>query len=340
MANLDVFKQDAFSTTSLTSTVRKTDYVPRFLGDLKLFTPKPIRTEIAMIDQQDTVLNVIQTSPRGAAPDRRARDLRKAHSVPTVRIAKTDTIWAHEIQNIRATGSETELMQVQTEVAGRQAALRQDIELTHENMRLGAVQGQVLDADGSVIVDWYQTMGVAQAAEIDFDLDNAAPASGALRKKCTEVIRAAQTAAKGGWTMGTTLYGLCGDAFWDDLVAHPEVEKTYLNTSAAAQRREGVAYESMNYGGITFVNYRGTDDGTSVAIGADKCKFFPAGAPGVFEAAWSPAETFDYVNTPGQPLYSMIVPDEKRNQYVDVEVYSYPLFICTRPGMLQRARRT
>ena len=34
----------------------------------------------------------------------------------------------------------------------------------------------------------------------------------------------------------------------------------------------------------------------------------------------------------------MIVPDDDRNMFVDIEAYSYPLFICTRPGMLQRAK--
>jgi hypothetical protein len=43
----------------------------------------------------------------------------------------------------------------------------------------------------------------------------------------------------------------------------------------------------LNYGGITFVNYRGTDDGTTVGVDTNKCKFFPANAPGVFECAYS-----------------------------------------------------
>ena len=36
----------------------------------------------------------------------------------------------------------------------------------------------------------------------------------------------------------------------------------------------------------------------------------------------------------------MIVPDEKRNAFVDVEVYSYPLYVCTTPGVLYRGKRT
>jgi len=48
----------------------------------------------------------------------------------------------------------------------------------------------------------------------------------------------------------------------------------------------------------------------------------------------------DFVNTLGQPFYALQVPDLSRNAFVDVEVYSYPLPICTRPEMLQSAKRT
>lgn len=54
----------------------------------------------------------------------------------------------------------------------------------------------------------------------------------------------------------------------------------------------------------------------------------------------SPGEAFSMVNTPGQPFYAMVIPDDERDMYADVEVYSYPLFICQRPGMLLRAKRT
>lgn len=340
MATMDIFNSDAFSMQQLTSAVQKIDYLPQMLGSLGIFAPKPIRTTVASIEQRDDTLGLIQTSPRGAPLEQLNVNKRKLHNVTTPRIAKGDTIYAHEIQNIRAFGSETELQGVQAEIAYRMQRIRQDVELTHENMRLGAVQGIVTDADASTIVNWFTVMGVSQDAEIDFDLDNASPASGAVRTVCTQVIRQTQRASKGAWTTGTRIVGLCGDTFWDQLVAHPEVRQTYLNTVAAAALREPAAWEQLNYGGITFVNYRGTDDGSTVAVGATKCKFFPVGAPGVFEAYFSPGESFDFVNTPGLPVYAMTIPDRDRNAWVQVEEYSYPLFVCTRPKMLQRAKNT
>ena len=341
MASMDIFEADGFSAMSMTAALNNQPFLPSLLGDMQLFTPKPITTDTVAIEQIDGTLGLIQTDKRGAPPAARGTDKRTVRNLNTVRIAKQDTVRASEIQSIRAFGSETELMQVQTVVARKQSALLRDVGLTHEHHRLGAIQGIVLDADGSTIVNLFTEFGVTQATEIDFDLDNASPASGAVRKKCAAVVRAMLRASKGSWVPGQTrVAALCGDAFWDDLIAHPEVRETYLGQQEAAALRGAAAWETLDYGGITFTNYRGTDDNSTVAIGTDKCRFFPVGAVDVFEVALSPAESFDFVNTPGLPVYGWQVPDRDRNMYVDLEVYSYPLFYCTKPLMLQRAKRT
>ena len=340
MLTMDVFKQDAFSATSLTAAVDKIGYVPSFLGSIAgLFVPVPIRTTSVFIEERENAPALIQTSPRGAPPPQKGGDKGKVRNFNTVRVAQKSRITADELQGIRQFGSETEMKQLQTEIARRQFKMRGDVELTQENMRLGAVQGKVLDADGSTIIDWEVELGQAIPAEVDFDLDNASPASGAVRKKCNAAVRSILTNLKGLGGNGVRVRAICGDNFWDDLTAHNEVRQTYLNYQAAAALREGNAYEEFNYGGITWSNYRGTDDGTTVTVGTDKAKLFPVGA-GIFQIAQAPAETFDFVNTPGQPVYSWVVTDKDRNAWADVEMYSYPLHVCTMPSALYRARRT
>jgi hypothetical protein len=49
-------------------------------------------------------------------------------------------------------------------------------------------------------------------------------------------------------------------------------------------------------------------------------------------------EFFDTNNVPGQEFYALTIPDRDRNAFVDIEVYSYPLYIATRPEMLQRGK--
>jgi len=343
MAMLNIFKNDAFKMISMLSAIASVDFRPQRLGDMGIFTPNPVRNQTVAIENIGGTLSLIKTSERGEPLDQRITEKRNIRDFRTVRIAKGDRIMASELADIRAFGSESELQQVQTEVARRlvgPVGLSSQIEMTLENMRLGAIHGVVKDADGSTIIDWFNAFGVTQAAEIDFDLDNATPASGAVRKLCNGVVRAMMRESKGVWTPSTTVYALCGDAFWDDLTAHKEVRETYLNTQAASDLRNGNAYEAFNYGGITFENYRGTDDGTTVAVGADKCRFFPVNAPGAFLEVFSPGEQFGHLGQLGQRLYPMIVPDRDRDMFADIEAYSYPLHIVTRPSMLQRARRT
>ncbi|RFA24350.1 major capsid protein E [Alkalilimnicola ehrlichii] len=338
MATMDIFQQNAFSMVELTAAINKVPFQPSMLGSLGIFDPRPVRTTTVAVEEREGKLSLIQTSERGSPLDQRKNEKRKIRDFRTSRIATSDRIMADELQNIRAFGTETEMEQVQAEIArrlGGPTGLVRNIELTHENMRLGAVQGVVTDADGSVIYDWFQEFGIAQPDEINFALGTATTE---VRTKCSQVVRQMLRAAKGAATPQTEVHAICGDQFYDMLISHKSVKETYLNYSAAADLRQGAAFESFRFGGIVFHNYRGTDDGSEVAVDTDKAKFFPVNAPGVFEAVFSPAETFDFVNTPGQRLYSMIIPDLERNMWADIEAYSYPLFMCTNPGMLQSAR--
>lgn len=343
MAAFDIFNNQAFSMVSLTSAVNANPYRPGFLGSLPIFGEKRITTTTAAIEIKDGVLNLIPTSQRGAPLQEGALEKRNLFHQETVRIAEGHTINAASIQNIRAFGSESELQGVQNLLADRlngPTGLIAKVEYTWENLRLGAIQGIVKDADGSTLVDWYGVIGQSQPTEIAFDLANAAPASGAVRTLCNGVTRAILRAVGSLWLPGQSyVLGLAGDNFWDALTAHKEIRETYLATQEAAALRTGTAFESFNYGGITWVNYRGSDDGTTVGINTDKVKFVPVGVPGLFDMAFAPSESLDYANTPGMPMYSLLVLDDERNFWVRPEVYSYPLPICTRPKALQSGRK-
>jgi hypothetical protein len=338
MAGMDIFKADAFSMAGMLAAIENVDHKPQFLGSLDLFSSEPQRLRTVMIESRDNVLRLIPTSPIGAPLTPQTRDKARIVNLNTVRLAKEDALRADEIQGIRQFGTESELVQVQAEVARRLQKLHDDLELTWEHHRLGAVQGILLDADGSPIVNYFDAFGVAEPAEVVFDFDTIAV--GALRTKIeTEIVRPIVRAAKGAFTTGARIQALVGDDFWDALIAHEEVRTTYLNYVAAAELREGTAFGTFRFAGVDWVNYRGTDDGTTVAIDASEAKFFPVGAPGIFQVAWGPAEFLDVANQPGVPVRPMVLPDPSgRNAYVNIEVYSYPLFVVTRPLTLRSAR--
>lgn len=172
MATMDVFKADAFSMFELSSTVEKMDYNPQMLGSMNLFEPKPVRTKNVWVDRKTDTLNLIGFSERGSAPQQNERYTRDMLGLTIPRLAVQDTVWAHEVSGLREFGTETELMSVQREVAGRLEKMRQVVEYTEEYLRLAAIQGLALDpADGSTYYNYYTEFGEAQDTATSFELD-------------------------------------------------------------------------------------------------------------------------------------------------------------------------
>lgn len=337
---LNIFSGDAFSSVSLTQAFLATPYVPNLLGRLGIFEPTPVVTDTVAIERLGQTIQLVQTSARGAPPANRAHDKRTIRDQRTFRLALTDRIYAQEVANLRAFGSETQMETMQGYAMKRMAKLRQDLELTKENLRLGCVVGGVVkDADGATLIDYNTFWGVSAPTAIDFDLDNATP--GNVRAKCDAVIRVMQKEAQGAFVPGARVIGLASDTFFDALTGHPNVEKFYLNRDRADEMMEGLAYSSFTFGNITFINYRGTDDGSTMAIAAGDCRFFLAGSPGLFQWVMSPMnESAEFMNTLGQDAYAMMIPDRDRQFWMDLDVYSYPLPVCTRPRTLIRGTLT
>jgi len=338
MATMDIFNNSAFSTTSLSGFVQKMPYVPQLLGSLNLFTPKPVRTRNVFVDRTEGGITLIPTSAAGAPPETLNSTTRDAVALKTTRLAKDFTLYASELDGIRASGTESELMAVQSEFNARMLRIRADMELTHEHHRLGALQGLLLDADGStVIYDYATEFNEAIPTAISFELDVVTTDVIGI---CKGIARSMARSGKGALA-GATIHALAGDDFYDMLVKHANVEKFYLNQMGAQAMRDQTAiFESFKIGGITFHNYRGTDDGTTVAVPTDEAKFFPIGASGVFEVAYAPLEAAGFVNTPGQPLYAMNIPDRQRNMWTKGELYSYPLYMCSQPRVLRKGTLT
>jgi hypothetical protein len=337
MAGMDIFNSDAFSTFEMTAAL---DLIPRgesTLGDLGIFEERLVRTTSVAIERRENGLALVPVTPRGAPLPQLNVKGRNIRNFNTVRVAKGDRVNASELQNIRAFGTDSELAQVQAEIARRMALLRNDVDLTHEHMRLGALQGRLLDADGSVLYDFWQEWQIAEPAEINFALGGA-PAGNPIRVKAKNVIRTMKKASKGMWGPGTRVGALVGSEFFDALINSEEVNRTYLNQQAAADlREESGAASVVSYGGILWMEYEGSDAG-EVAIDPAKARFFPMNLPGAFLRVNSPGESEEWVNTPGKDFYAITVPDTARRMWTDVEVYSYPLYVPTRVDMLFRGK--
>lgn len=341
--HMDIFNDDAFSLQSMTAAVEKMPTVPTFLGSLGIFGQgEGIATDTVTIERKDHLLSVIQTSQRGTEPPMGTTEKARLRSFVIPRVAKADQVFAREIANVRAFGTESELQTAATIIAQKQAKLLMEHELTMERHRLGAIRGILLDADGSVLYDYFAEFGLSQPAAIDFNLDAPSPTPGVLRTLISNSVERPIRRALGsiGDSPSVRIMALCGDTFYDSFVNHNDVRRTYENWQAAEALRTSQAFATFTFAGVEWINYKGTDDNSTVALGVNECQFVVTGVPGLYRRINGPGESFETVNTIGRPIYSQLVRDTKRNQWVQPEIYSYPLHMVTRPEVLLRAVTT
>jgi len=338
---LDIFKGDAFGVVSLTDAIRDLKYRPGRIGELGLFSTTAVSTTSVAIERIGDILQLVKPTPRGAPGETRDMPKRTMANLAVPHFQRDWSVIADEVQNLRAFGSETMLESVQGVVMERIAAQMSDMDLTEEQARLGAVTGVVTYADGTTL-NLFTQFGVTELTEVDFDLDNAAPASGALRAKCVAVIRAMKKAL--GAVPFDHVHAFVGDTFFDQLLAHPEVRATYSNWTDAQILRESYIGKNrgsnpiFEFGGIVWENY-GAIDAEGVGVPLTKARFFPVGVSNLFRTYYAPGDYVETVNTLGKRLYAKQWP-MANEKGINGEVQMNALNIATRPGVLFGARNT
>lgn len=322
MPGFDVFKADGFSLTSLTADINKMPYKPGRLGELAVFPESGISTLTAMVEEKQGVLSLIQTSPRGGPAAQLGAEKRTVRPFAAVHLEKESTISADEVQGVRAFGSESEAEAVQLKVAERQALLRQEHEVTLEFHRIKALQGIILDADGSTLLNLFTAFEVAQNTGA-FDLGTS-PDPG-VREACVQTRRKIE-AEMGAQPVGE-IRVLCGADFFDALADAPGVLETVKYQRSELLR--GDLRAGFEYGGLTFEEYRGSVSGQAF-VAAAEAYAYPENA-GIGRTWFAPADFMETVNTIGLPIYSKIVQDTELNRWAKVHTQSNPLVLCLRP---------
>lgn len=343
----DLFSSDAFSLTSLTAAINEVDHVPQRSGVLAFASEKvtkPISTTSIAIEKVEQTLELISTMPRGAPPEKEKADRRTVRKFEVPHLITSDTIYADSVQNVREFGTSNFSVSVESKVTEVLTKMSHRLDLTIENHRLGALKGQIIDADGvTVLTDLYEDFGflnsdgLAQPETFDFALDSLATTGGEIRIKSQAVKRWMTSHAKVVLPGDALIWAFVGDNFFDRLISRQDVKEAWVGTDAAAAMLGGNwAHGVFEFGGIFWENYRGTDDGTTVTIASDEARFFFVNTPDLYVEAFAPADYIDTVNTPGLPKYARSAP-EKMGRYVELEAQSNPLPLCVQPATLCRA---
>lgn len=341
---MDIFSDDAFGLVSMVAAVNNIDNIPGRAGALAFAgTGEGVSTTTVVIESRGETLALIPTSPRGGPAPQEKMDKPNVRNISIPQIKDEQTIGAHQVQGVRQFGSTNVLEGVQSVVNRQMLKITRKMDLTLEHHRLGALSGIIRDADGSSLLNLFDTFGVEEVDDINFDLDNA---SANVRQSCMDVHRLMKRNAKTTLPPGYKVWAFCGDNFFDKLINHASVKAVYSGWQAAESRlgsnyAQGVFY----FADIFFENYAGTDDQTAdfegtVGIHPDSCRFFLTGVPGLYAEYFAPADFWDTVNTVGLPRYARIAADDDLQRWVKLHVQMNPLPLCLRPRTLMRGVAT
>ena len=327
----DPFNDPSFNLANLTAAINILPNNYGRIAEMGLFAVKPITGRTVLIEEKNGVLSLLPSRPLGSPGTQAGHGTRKLRSFVVPHIPHDDIVLPGDVAGVRAFGSETELETVATIVNDRLQTMKNKHDLTHEWLRMGALKGLILDADGSTLFDLYSEFGITKKT-ISFALGTATTD---VRAKCLAVKRWIQKNLQG--ERMTSVRVVVSAEFFDALTGHTNVKATYANWQGAQDRLGGDMRTGFDYGGITFEEYAGeaTDsEGTLrrfIASGAGHA--FPEGTGTTFHQYAAPADFNETVNTLGQVYYAKQEPRDM-GRGTNLHTQSNLLPLCLRPAVL------
>ena len=335
---LDVFNGDAYGLISLTEGIDKIPYTPGRIGSMGLFKTEGVFHTDVKIEERHGKLNLVPTAARGTMPEFDTERVRQARSFAVPHLPKNDSIMADDIQDIRAFNSDNKNEAIGQVMADKLEQLKNDHAATWEFQMAKAIEGIVLDADGtSVIYNWFTEFGIDPK---EVTITNATADD--VQAKCNE-IRRHIIDALGGESF-TGIHVFCNAAFMDAFQSFDEVKAAYDRWNDGAFLRQDNVYNSFSIHDIVFEEYRNvrsidvTDASTNIDIpyigvsaGTAVGYAIPLGTRNVFKRYNAPGTFVESVGTKGKDIYVKQV----RNKWdtgIDIHTQSNPLIVNTRPA--------
>lgn len=322
-----MFNDDLFSFTSLTTSVNREPNAPDLLGRVFRWNAQGITTLTALIEERDGVVGLVKSQPRGAAPQSSPREQRRAKALQVPHYPEYDSILASQVQSVRAFGSDSQAETVKGALDDRKAVMRAKMENTFELGRAGALNGLLLDADGTVLEDWHEFFKRPKTVH-SIDLSNANVDVRA------EVIRALQ---KGERALGNLKprkwKWIQGSEFHLDFVSHASVKSAYDRWNDGAALRDDLRESGFMFASnIEVISYHTgyvvTPNGEVRFIEPDASILVPD-VDGLLQVRYAPADTLEAVNTIGLPLYLSSEP-MPHGRGVELCLESNAIHYCTR----------
>lgn len=224
-----------------------------------------------------------------------------------------DLIRPTDIQDILQVygGGQKQVNTLSAELDKRLMNIRWNHDITWEWLCTQALQGLLVDGNGTTLYDLYATFGVTKTT-VDFDLGTATTD---ISGKCQQVY---QTVSQNiTQDVMTGVEAIVDPTFFQKLVSHANVKQFYVNAEQAVlllnmDRMRGTR-DSQHWGrsielfNILWREYYGQatlkNGSTRPFWQPNTGTAFPSGTLNMFKTWDAPANDIRYVNTRGQPIY-------------------------------------
>ncbi|UTZ44649.1 major capsid protein [Vibrio campbellii] len=321
-----------FTIRELTAAINNMTMPRTRIAELKLFKEQGVRTTHVDIEYKDGQIQLVEEVERGEDGKPLDDSERKIFTFKAVHLPVPGAVWADDIQDNRAFGSEDELEDLQSVINEKLENARLSLDATIEYFRIGAIFGKVLGKNGNIIVDLFKVFEI-KIADGESSVDFNKP----LRTQLLQVKRDSEKHQKG--IKAKRYRGFCTPEYFDQLL---EDEGFY---KAFERQNDGQALRDDMRGGVYWQGVYWEEYDTRVG---DKdflkdrnygAVVFPEDKANLFLTRFAPANYKDTVNTKGLPYYTNSSP-MKMDKGVELESQSNPINVCTSPLAVRRIKFT
>lgn len=306
------------------------------INELGIFSAEPVSQHSVTVESTQGTLGIVTDQVRGSRNTMNSDDTRNLRSFPIPHFPLDDAIKPQDIQGKRAYGS-ADAAETEAAVTARKLErIRSSHAITLEAARAYALTtGAIYAPNGTVSGNFFTDFGVTQK-EIDFALGTTTTD---LLAKSEEGIAHVQDNILTGEVVNEVIV-LCSPTFFAKLIAHATVKeayKYYTSTQEPLRQRLGSGlYRRFVHGGVTYVEYRGSYNGTAL-IPAGEGVMLPTGTSDMFKTYFSPANRFSHVNTLGEEAYAFTYRDPKDVE-IQIQTESNFLNLIRRPAAVVKVK--
>ncbi|WFP74505.1 major capsid protein [Mesorhizobium sp. WSM4906] len=332
----DIWDGDGFTVESLTAAINNEPYRPGQVSASGIFEEDGVTTTRISIEQRDGKLSLVEPTKRGAAGETVGDDDRSLVPFDIDHFQRDDSVLADEVQNVRQFGTTDQLETIERRVVRKGARHAQDLTMTLEHLRVGALKGIVTSKSGKTLIDLYNRFGIAVPAPVSLELDVETTKVGLLWQDVIYSIEDDLDEPYSG------IHVFTGRDFHKALWTHKAVTDTFLYNAGASVLRQDVP-DVFQFGSATWERYKtgakATIDLGAPYIAANEARVVVKGVPELFITRFAPADYEETVNTIGLPLYMKQEP-KRFNKGRDIQVQMNPINICTKPKVLRKLTLT